>query len=86
MACGIEVRKSCEKEIQCSLEESAPHRNSMNIWMGSFKETGCLNDKPRTGRPRIREETVTASQEAFERNPQKSVRSVLQAPVYKILK
>jgi transposase len=54
--------------------KDTPHRNSINNWMKKFKETGSVNDKPRSGRPGISEETMTLVEEAFERSPQKSVR------------
>ncbi|KAK7024223.1 hypothetical protein SK128_004557 [Halocaridina rubra] len=41
--------------------------------MKKFKETGSVNDKPRTGRPRVNEEIVASVEEAFTASPTKSL-------------
>jgi predicted XRE-type DNA-binding protein len=81
MECRIAVRKSCERDSQITSRTG----------LKKFKETGSLNDKARSGRPRIGEGTGNVIQEAFERSSQKSVQSasaelhIPQSTVHKIL-
>lgn len=59
-----------KRRFTAHYRKDAPHRNSINNWMKKFKETGSMNDKQRSGRPQINEESVTVVQEAFERSLQ----------------
>jgi hypothetical protein len=69
-----------------------PHTNSVNTSIKTVKKTGSVNHKPRSGRPRISEQTVIVVQQAFETRPQKPVWRasaevhVPQARAHKILK
>jgi hypothetical protein len=54
--------------------EDMPHTNPINDLIKTFKETGSVKDKPRSRRPRLCEDTLTAIQQAFERQPQELVR------------
>jgi hypothetical protein len=55
-----------KRRFTACYRSDAALRNSINSWMKKFKETGSVNDKPKSGRPQINEETVTVVQEAFE--------------------
>ena len=80
------------RRYQSHYGKAAPHRNTIENWMKKFKETGSVNDRPRSGRPSISLEAVTDVERAFDQSPKKSLRrasSELNIPVssvHKILK
>ena len=52
----------------------APNVKTIKNWYEKFTETGSVGDRGRTGRPRVDRHIVEEVQQAFERNPSKSVR------------
>ncbi|XP_053448571.1 uncharacterized protein LOC128586608 [Nycticebus coucang] len=74
----IELKSTAavQRRFRTHYNKEAPHRNSISKWMKKYKETGSVNDKPRSGRPRVSEETVASVEETFEASPRKSLRQV----------
>ena len=52
-------------------KKEAPHRNSISNWMNKFKETSSVNDKSRSDRPYVNEETV---EEIFQAKSKKVIK------------
>ena len=53
-----------------------PLPKNIRRWYEQFQETGCFCKGKSPGRPRTSEENVHRIQEAFQRSPRKSTRSV----------
>ena len=59
--------------------ERLPHRNCVSALLHKFKETGSVQDKPKTGRPKVVTDTVLQNvTNKLQRSPRKSLRRLSQ--------
>ena len=72
------------KEVQELFQEKfgaerLPHRNCVSALLQKFKETGSVQDKPKTGRPKVVTDTVLQNvTNKLQRSPRKSLRRLSQ--------
>ena len=72
------------KEVQELLQEKfsaerLPHRNCVSALLDKFKKTGSVQDKPKTGRPKVVTDTVLQNvTNKLQRSPRKSLRRLSQ--------
>lgn len=82
---------SVQRTFRTSYGRSPPDVKSIKRWYEKFKETGSVEDLPRSGRPSVSEATVDRVRQSFQRSPSKSTRQasrelqIPQASVVKIL-
>ena len=57
-------------------ESDGPRRSTLASLIDRFEETGSVEDKPRSGRPSIEEDSIHMVEEAIQENPHTSVRRV----------
>lgn len=81
-----------QREYRNFYNEQPPHRNNIRRWCKKFKDTGSVQDKKRSGRPPIRNESVELIHDSVIQSPKKSVRrrslqlGVPKSSVHKVLK
>ncbi|CAI9731261.1 Hypothetical predicted protein [Octopus vulgaris] len=72
------------KEVQESFQEKfgaerLPHRNCVSALLHKFKKTGSVQDKPKSGRPKVVTDTVLQNvTNKLQRSPRKSLRRLSQ--------
>ncbi|CAI9721085.1 Macrophage migration inhibitory factor-like [Octopus vulgaris] len=72
------------KEVQESFQENfgaerLPHRNCVSALLHKFKKTGSVQDKPKSGRPKVVTDTVLQNvTNKLQRSPRKSLRRLSQ--------
>ncbi|CAI9733658.1 Macrophage migration inhibitory factor-like [Octopus vulgaris] len=72
------------KEVQESFQEEfgaerLPHRNCVSALLHKFKKTGSVQDKPKSGRPKVVTDTVLQNvTNKLQRSPRKSLRRLSQ--------
>lgn len=95
--CVLEFAKSesvvsVQRAFRNKYRKQGPSDKTIHVWYRKFKETGCLCDRKRSGRPGPYAETVDRVRETFLRSPTKSTASasrelgISQPTVWRILR